>query len=41
MNELKVESGFFANLFGTGSNSDSDDHTTASKSSNKSSQKHI
>lgn len=41
MNELKVENGFFANLFGTGSNSDSDDRKNASKSSTRSSQKNI
>lgn len=37
MNELSVENGFFANLFGTGSNSDNDEHQNASKSSNRSS----
>jgi len=41
MNELKVENGFFANLFGTGSHSDRNDPKDASKSSNKSSQNKI
>ena len=41
MNELKVENGFFANLFGTGSSADSSEHKNAPKSSNKSSQNNL
>lgn len=41
MNELKVENGFFANLLGLGSNSDSSNHANTSKSSNKPIQKNV
>lgn len=41
MNELKVENGFFANLFDTGSSSDSNDRTNASKASNKPLQRNV